>query len=95
MFQHFELLMGFHIQKVMPESVGDKVDTIFKFMKESAIHSKKTLKQLVIRIEAAMSAEKSKTPLMDGVYLLLMAYFEEPQKLMIKSFDVSICREVN
>lgn len=95
MFQHFELLMGFHIQKVMLESVGDKVDTIFKFMKENAIHSKKTLKQLVIRIEDAMSAEKSKTPLMDGVYLLLMAYFEEPQELMIKSFDVSICREVN
>jgi hypothetical protein len=41
MFQHFELLMGFHIQKVMLESVGDKVDTIFKFMKENAIHSKK------------------------------------------------------
>ena len=50
---------------------------------------------MVIRIEDAMSAEKSKTPLMDGVYLLLMAYFEEPQELMIKSFDVSICREVN
>ena len=50
---------------------------------------------LVIRIEAAMSAEKSEIPLMDGVYLLLMAYFEEPQELMIKSFDVSICREVN
>jgi hypothetical protein len=50
---------------------------------------------LVIRIEAAMSAEKSEIPLMDGVYLLLMAYFEEPQELMIKSFDVSVCCEVN
>ena len=40
MFQHFELLMGFHMQKVIVESAGDKVDTKFKFMKENAIHSK-------------------------------------------------------
>ncbi|XP_028414156.1 uncharacterized protein LOC114537220 [Dendronephthya gigantea] len=89
MFQHFELLMGFKIQKVMIESIGDKADTIFKFMKECVVPSKKNLKQLLIRIEAAMSAEKMQVPQIDGVFLMLLAYFEEPQELMIKSFDVT------
>lgn len=89
LFLHFELLMGFKIQDVMQKSMETKADVIWRFMKEYGI-KKRNVKDAVQALEEAMKEDQSKLPQMVGVYYLLLAYFEEPQHLMVKSFDVSI-----
>ncbi|CAB4010891.1 Hypothetical predicted protein [Paramuricea clavata] len=84
MFLHFEQLMGFKIQDVMQASLASKAKIIVEYLRQNHIQKKK-IKQVLWRIEAAMSSKKDQQPVMIGVFLLLLAYFEEKQELMIRS----------
>ena len=51
-------------------------------------HTEK-IKQILLRIEAAMSSQNDQRPVAIGVFLLLLAYFEEDHELMLRS-DVDV-----
>ncbi|CAB3983976.1 hypothetical protein BSL78_01180 [Paramuricea clavata] len=93
MFLHFEQLMGFKIQDVMQASLASKAKIIVEYLRQNHIQKKK-IKQVLWRIEAAMSSKKDQQPVMIGVFLLLLAYFEEKQELMIRS-DVDVSFNCN
>ncbi|CAB4011663.1 Hypothetical predicted protein [Paramuricea clavata] len=93
MFLHFEQLMGFKIQDVMQASLASKAKILVEYLRQNHIQKKK-IKQVLWRIEAAMSSKKDQQPVMIGVFLLLLAYFEEKQELMIRS-DVDVSFNCN
>ena len=88
MFLHFEQLMGFKIQEVMNESLERKAKVILEYLRQNHIQKKK-IKQILLRIEAAMSSQNDQRPVAIGVFLLLLACFEEDHELMLRS-DVDV-----
>ena len=89
MLLHFELLMGFKLQEVFNQSLEKKAKVTWEYLRQNHIQKKK-IKQILWRIEAAMSSKNDQRPVAIGVFLLLLAYFEEDQELMlISDVDVS------
>ena len=88
MFLHFEQLMGFKIQEVMNESLERKAKVTLEYLRQNHIQKKK-IKQILLQIVAAMSSKNDQRPVAIGVFLLLLAYFEEDQELMLRS-DVDV-----
>ena len=89
MLLHFELLMGFKIQEVLNQSLEKKAKVTLEDLRQNHIQKKK-IKQIFWQIEAAMSSKNDQWPVAIGVFLLLLAYFEEDQELMlISDVDVS------
>ena len=87
--QHFEQLMGFDLKVVLQRSLEEKAKVVYNFMKLEH-SSQKKVKEALDKIDAAMETERSNIPQMDGVYLLLLAYFGESGNHMLRCFDVSI-----
>lgn len=87
LLQHFEELMGFQLQAIFQKTVEQKSSVIFDYMKQEV--SKKKVKQSIKLIEDTMACQESKAAIMAGVYLLLLAYFDEEEDNMIRFFDVS------
>ena len=89
LMQHFEQLMGFDLKVVLQRSLEEKAKLVYNFMKLEHSHQKK-VKEALDKMDAAMETERSNIPQMDGVYLLLLAYFGESGNHMLRCFDVSI-----
>ncbi|CAB3977263.1 Hypothetical predicted protein [Paramuricea clavata] len=86
MLQHFEELMGFNLQVILQRSLEEKASVIYDFMKQEH-PSKKKVRESLLEIDTAMALDESKIPQMAGVYLLVLAYFGEPEDMMIRSYD--------
>lgn len=88
MLKHFELLMGFQLQAVLSQSLEERANVIYSYMKKEQLHQKR-VKQTLLSIDETMSEEISVVVQIAGVYLLLLGYFGEQEEMMIRCFDVS------
>lgn len=68
--------MGFDFKVVLQRSLEEKAKVVYNFMKQEHLSKMKVKKTLDI-IGAAMGTERSNILQMDGLYLLLLAYFGE------------------
>lgn len=87
LLQHFEQLMGFNLQIVLQQSLEKKASAIYEFMKQERMKTKK-VREVLLEIDTAMRQDDSKIPQTAGSYLLLLAFFEEPEDQMIRCYDV-------
>ena len=88
MLLHFQELMGFNLKEVLNQSLQSKAVTIYNYMKKEH-SSKKRVAEALTKIDKAIDVDKSDVPYVTGVYLLLPAYFNEPETLLINCYDVS------